>query len=133
MRTKEQNREYMREYKRRRKMVTSGGNTDKKLTPEVTRDVTVTPDVTLPEGWDHVREYISVSGNLAKMRAVCGSLGRDAGSVRFGAYGPTAQEIGAVIGAGASIVTPAAPPVRYIPPLISVHDLLVRAAHAGRP
>ena len=87
----------------------------------------------LPEGWDHVRDYIKTPGNLAKMRAVCGALGRQAGNVRFGAYGPTAQEIGTVIGTGAPVVTPSSPPVHYMPPMISVHALLERAAHGGRP
>ena len=156
MRTKEQNREYMKKY---RKTVTSDvtpdtGDAVTSVTPDtmlqdVTEKVTQTPKVTgnigkmlpvLPEGWDHVRDYISTPGNpdkcgasgLARMRAVCGSLGRNAGSVRFGAYGPTAQEIGKVIGMGGPIVTPASPPARYMPPMISVHDLLARAAHGGR-
>ena len=117
----------MREYQRKRRAVNH--ERCKPCKP----DADVNPDVNLPEGWDHVRDYIKTPGNLAKMRAVCGALGKQAGAVRFGAYGPTAQEIGQVIGTGAPIVTPVAPPVRYMPPMISVHALLARAAHGGRP
>ena len=119
----------MREYQRKRRAVNPAVNPTN-CKPD---DVNPAETVNLPEGWDHVRDYIKIPGNLARMRAVCGALGKQAGAVRFGAYGPTAQEIGTVIGTGAPVVTPAAPPVRYMPPVISVHDLLARAAHGGRP
>jgi len=138
MRTKEENREYMR----RRRAVTRGV-TSSNVTENVTENVTdvtpedVTPvdvtthDVTLPPEWAAVRKYISKPGNLARMRAVCGTC-KHPDDLRFGAYGPTAREIGAVIGTGPAVVTPPAPPTRLIPSMISVHDLLTRAAHGGR-
>ena len=63
------------------------------------------PDVTpLPPGWQHVMDFIkresnTSMSNLEKLQRTAGSLGKNAGEVRFGLSGPTFEEIGKVIGA----------------------------------
>ena len=111
----------MREYQRKRRSVN-----------QACKPVNCKPeDVNLPEGWDHVREHIRVPGNLAKMQAVCGALGKQ--DVRFGAYGPTAEAIGRVIGTRAPLVHIDVRPRVVSEPTISVSQVLAQAARQGRP
>lgn len=67
----------------------------------------------IPQDWAKVIEYIERPGNLDKMKAIIGSLGRYADQVWLG--GLTVKEIGDVIGGGPPIVriAPKAEPRDY--------------------
>ena len=66
----------------------------------------------VPRDWRNLIAYLERPGNLARMQAICGSLGRYAEQVFFG--GLTMQRIGEVIGTGLPVVHEAmrAGPVR---------------------
>ncbi|KKL95917.1 hypothetical protein LCGC14_1849730, partial [marine sediment metagenome] len=59
--------------------------------------------------WKVLHGYVKREGvgmpNLERIQRIAGSLGKHAGEVRFGPYGPTLEEVGKLIGTQPAMLT----------------------------
>ena len=109
-------RERTKRYRGKNKDVTLEATEDVTLVNDVTlcnaEGVTLPQDVTLPcnavtpcnDPWQHIKEVVQrkeppeTMPYLERLQRVAGSLGKNAGEVRYGVHGLTFEDIGNVIG-----------------------------------